>query len=105
MQVVSQIRGRTKAPWEDRATAPTLLNALGSVKRVVLQLLHRDPRRRMSMPEAFVACNRILVHSSATQGAPTEKGAALQDGYVARVAERIGEKLKGADPQEQLCAE
>lgn len=88
------ILGTKKAPWEDRLTAPTLLNSLGSLKSVVLGLLQRDPQRRKTMSQCFVACNRILVQS--TSAGATEDGAGghtFDEDYVSHVAHNIAGKI------------
>lgn len=88
------ITGKAKAPWEDSKTSPEILNALGSLKNVVMGLLHRDPRQRMTLAKSYVACNRVLVQSTKTTKDNTSVTATFNDEYVSKVAEKIGEKIK-----------
>ena len=65
MQAVGMIVGRKTAPWEDRnSSTAALLTPLGEVKAIVLRLLCRDPKRRMSMEQCFEACLPLLKQST-----------------------------------------
>lgn len=68
MQTIKMIIGEERAPWEDPRTAPALLKPLGSLRRIVLGLLERDPSARMNMEQAQSAIKRLLLNSTMTVG-------------------------------------
>lgn len=52
--------GDLPLPWEQRATDDAL-RKLGAFKGPVLQLLHRDPTRRVSLRHFCDTCNGLFV--------------------------------------------
>ena len=68
MQTIKMIIGDERAPWEDPRTAQALLKPLGSLRRIVLGLLERDPNARMTMEQAQSAIKRLLLNSTMTVG-------------------------------------
>lgn len=65
------ILGDTKAPWERADSAPALLKRLGRVKKVVLGLLQRQPKRRSTMEACLMECRTILEVSTMTVNKPS----------------------------------
>ena len=59
MQVLAQLRGDEPLPWEAPMEGQQL-SRLGAFKGPVLQLLHRDPCRRISMHRFHDACTKLF---------------------------------------------
>lgn len=59
LQVMAQLRGEMALPWEEDMP-PKMQRALGAFKGPVLQLLHRDPARRVSMKRFHTACTHLF---------------------------------------------
>lgn len=59
VQAIAQLKGHVPLPWEGELT-PDLQRKLGAFKGPVLQLLHRDPARRVSMRRFHVACTKLF---------------------------------------------
>jgi hypothetical protein len=59
LQVLAQLRGDLALPWEGEMSLKVQKD-LGLFKGPVLQLLHRDPERRVSMKRFHVACTHLF---------------------------------------------
>lgn len=61
LQVIKQLTGEKRLPWEEQGPAAAeRLESLGVFKGAVLQLLNRDPTLRPSMQRFYDAANRIF---------------------------------------------
>jgi hypothetical protein len=61
VQVMAQIAGEKRLPWEQQGElASERMEALGVFKGAILQLLNRDPQQRPSMQRFYDAANRIF---------------------------------------------
>ena len=58
LQVVAMLRGEAPLPWEDME--PAVVRKLGAFKGLVLQLLQRNPRRRVSLRHFHHTCTRLF---------------------------------------------
>jgi hypothetical protein len=56
---MEQLRGQALLPWEGEMTMKQK-RGLGAFKGPVLQLLHRDPERRVSMKQFHIACTHLF---------------------------------------------
>jgi hypothetical protein len=59
VQVMAQLRGELALPWEGDMSLQ-VQRGLGAFKGPVLQLLDRDPARRVSMKRFHAACTRLF---------------------------------------------
>jgi hypothetical protein len=59
LQVTAQLRGNTALPWEGEMSTK-IQRGLGAFKGPILQLLHRDPERRVSMNRFHAACTHLF---------------------------------------------
>jgi hypothetical protein len=59
LQILEQLRGDALLPWEGDLSSKQE-RGLGAFKGPVLQLLHRDPERRVSMKSFHAACIRLV---------------------------------------------
>ena len=59
VQVIAQLRGDVPLPWEGELSSDTV-RKLGAFKGPVLQLLQREPSRRVSMRRFHVACTKLF---------------------------------------------
>ena len=64
VQVIAQLRGELPLPWE-QDTDEGNRNKLGAFKGPVLQLLQRDPARRVSMRRFHDVCSRLFASRTA----------------------------------------
>ena len=53
------LKGSVALPWEGRLS-PAVQRKLGAFKGPVLQLLQREPSRRVSMRRFHVACTKLF---------------------------------------------
>ena len=59
MQVFAQLTGKLPLPWEGELGAE-VHRQLGAFKGPVLQLLHRDPGRRVTLRRFHETCTRLF---------------------------------------------
>ena len=59
VQVIAQLRGDVPLPWEGELSTE-MQRKLGAFKGPVLQLLQREPSRRVSMRRFHVACTKLF---------------------------------------------
>ena len=56
---MQRLRGDLPLPWEGDLSLD-VHRRLGSFKNLILQLLHREPARRITMRSFHHACNRLF---------------------------------------------
>jgi hypothetical protein len=68
MQVIAQLLGEKKLPWQERGEqGMRRLEALGVFKGAILQLLNVDPSLRPSMERFYNAANRVFSSRTTVQ--------------------------------------
>lgn len=60
MQMVAQILGEESLPWEPEEKGKELLHRAGVFKGMVLELLNRDPQKRLSIQAFQDQCSSVL---------------------------------------------
>jgi hypothetical protein len=62
VQVVAQLLGQAKLPWETMTAEDR--HKLGAFRKPILALLNRDPAKRPTMPDFYNNCNAIFSTST-----------------------------------------
>ena len=62
MQVIAQLAGEDKLPWESMSSADR--RKLGAFREPIMQLLDRDPSKRPSMPVFYEQCISVFTSST-----------------------------------------
>lgn len=60
VQIVEMVLGERPAPWEDPATKAKVIQPLGLLKKMILQLLNRDPSKRYTASHIHKACAKVI---------------------------------------------
>ena len=56
---MQRLRGDLPLPWEGELS-PKVRRSLGTFRGPILELLHRDPTKRISMRAFHQACNKLF---------------------------------------------
>ena len=59
LQVMQRLRGDLPLPWEGELS-PEVRRCLGTFRGPIMQLLHRDPTKRIAMRTFHQACNKLF---------------------------------------------
>lgn len=59
LQVIAMLKGDLPMPWEGEMSAD-MHRKLGAFKGLILQLLQRNPRRRVSLRHFHTTCTRLF---------------------------------------------